>query len=107
MTLMFRITVALLCAALFIQVVDASGIDLVIAAIKNHTTDPDVLNEGCKFLSKLVALDLVDHRRRIIDANGLEAMCQVFRDHQGSQEYLEAVKYASKAVRCLVPEPEE
>jgi hypothetical protein len=56
------------------QVVDALGIDLVIAVMKNHVNDADVLTEGGLFLAKLAELN-----RRIIDANGLVALAEAVR----------------------------
>jgi hypothetical protein len=87
-----------------VQVVVASGIDLIIAAMKNHTNAEDVLDEGCTVLAKLAELNLADHRRRIIDANGLEALGRVIRDYQDKQNR-GPFKNATKAMRLLVPEP--
>jgi hypothetical protein len=81
--------------------VKSYGIELVVAVMKNHANDQDLLEEGCAVLAKLAELNVAHHRRKIILANGLQVLSQVIQDYQDEQ-HLEVFKKANNAVRLLV-----
>jgi hypothetical protein len=68
-------------------VVDAGGIECVIAAMFHHVhVDVDVLTEGCTVLTKLAEMNLPQHCKRIIEAKGLVALSEIIRIYNNQQQ---------------------
>ena len=72
-------------------------IDLVIAAMHNNPSDAELQKYGCEFLSS-TSHSHKEYRTMIIHAQGLSAIGEALRIHEGNDEVTFAAQEAMKAI---------